>query len=285
MLILQAILLGLIQGITEFIPISSSAHLIIIPWLFGWNSPILESLTFDVALHLGTLVALIVFFWQDWKNIIKAGFASIIERKINNQPERRLAWFIIIATIPAAIAGLSFEHTIENYFHSSPIQPNAMLTMALIIAMMGILLLLADQFSKRTKNLNQISFLDSILIGISQACALFPGVSSSGVTLTSGLALGYSREAAARFSFLLSTPIIAGSGLKSLHHVYKGLKAGIITSSELMLFPIGLLSAAISGYFCIRFLINYLQKHSVNIFVYYRFALAALVIAVALMRK
>ncbi len=286
MLILQAIILGIVQGLAEFIPISSSAHLIIVPWLFGWNDPVLDSLTFDVALHLGTLVALLWFFAADWVRLIRAGIASIVERKIGDDVDRRLAWFIIIGTIPGGIAGVLGEKAITELFHkpSAPIAPMAMIVMAIIIALLGAALFVAERIAKHVRGMNDLSLKDTILIGLAQAFAIFPGVSRSGSTITAGLALGLQRETAARFSFLLSAPIIAGAGAKSLLEIYSGIKSGAITQNELILFPAGFIAAAISGYFCIRFLLRFLQKNSTDIFVYYRWALAVLIVAVAVWR-
>jgi len=284
--ILQAILLGLIQGATEFIPVSSSAHLIIVPWLFGWEDPALTSLTFDVALHIGTLVAVLAFFASDWMRLIKAWFMSVKERKVGTDPDRRLAWFVVIGTIPGAIAGILFESKIETLFHQPgvPIQASALLVMAAIIAVMGAALLIADRLARHLADLGGLSLKNILIIGFSQALAIFPGVSRSGSTITAGLAMGLKRETAARFSFLLSAPIIAGAGAKSLLEIYQKLKIDPGMKSELIYFPIGFIAAAISGYFCIRFLLRYLQNHSTNLFVYYRWAIAALIIIVALLR-
>ncbi len=284
--ILQAIILGIVQGAAEFIPISSSAHLIIVPWLAGWDNPALTSLPFDVALHLGTLLAVLIFFWDEWVCLIRAGVASIIERRVGGDPERRLAWFVVLATIPGAIAGALFEPEIEGLFHQPgmPIKPVAMIVMALIIAGLGLLLWLADRLARHLETLQKITFVQAILIGISQAFAVFPGVSRSGSTITAGLGLGLKRDAAAKFSFLLSAPVIGGAGLKSLVEIIVGAQNGTIPQSDLMLFPIGFIAAAITGYFCIRFLMNYLQRHTMDVFVYYRLALALLVVVVALVR-
>jgi len=284
--ILQAIILGIVQGLTEFIPISSSAHLVIIPWLFQWTDPALESLTFDVALHLGTLLALLVFFATDWVRLIRAGIASIVERKIGSDLDRRLAWLLIIGCIPGGIAGVLLESKITELFHApnAPIQSAAMVAMGIIIALLGALLFLAERFARHERKMDQLTLKDAIAIGLAQAFAIFPGVSRSGSTITAGLALGLERETAARFSFLLSAPIIAGAGLKSLWEIYKGIQAGAIASADLILFPAGFVAAAISGYLCIKFLLRFLQKNSTDIFVYYRWALAALVIVVALAR-
>lgn len=282
--ILQAIILGIVQGLTEFIPISSSAHLVIIPWVFNWNDPALESLTFDVALHLGTLVALIAFFWSDWGRLIKAGIASIVERKIGEDIDRRLAWYLVIGTIPGGIVGLLFEKKIEELFHPSEgaIVGSSMIWMAVIIALLGALLYLAERLAKHERTMNGVTFRDAILIGLSQALAIFPGVSRSGSTITAGLAVGLERETAARFSFLLSAPIIAGAGLKSLLDIYKGIHSGAIASADIVLFPAGFLAAAVTGYFCIKYLLRFLQNNSTNVFVYYRWALAVFVVIVAL---
>ncbi len=286
MLILQAIILGLVQGLTEFIPISSSAHLIIVPWLLGWTNPALTSLPFDVALHLGTLIAVLIYFSSDWLRLIRAGAASIVERKIGADPDRRLVWLLVIACIPGGIAGVLLESQISDWFHTpnQPIQPSAMIVMAVIIALLGALLLLAERFAQHVRKLDQVTLRDAIGIGLAQALAVFPGVSRSGSTITAGLALGLERETAARFSFLLSAPIIAGAGAKSLLEIYGGITGGSIASSDLALFPIGVIAAAISGYLAIRFLMRFLQNHPTNIFVYYRWALAALISVVALTR-
>jgi undecaprenyl-diphosphatase len=284
--LIQAIILGIIQGATEFIPISSSAHLIIVPWLFNWTDPALTSLSFDVALHLGTLLAVVIFFFADLVVLVKAGWLSIKERKVGDDPQRRLAWFIVIGTIPGGIIGFLAESKIEALFHTpgQPINPMAMIVMALIIAWLGGFLLLADRLARHTIDLPGLTLKKVLYIGFAQALAIFPGVSRSGSTITTGLALGLKREASAKFSFLLSAPIIAGAGLKSLYEIYSGLKSGAIARADLILFPIGLVVAAIVGYLCIRFLLNYLQKHTMNVFVYYRWALAILIVAVALLR-
>jgi len=284
--ILQAIILGIVQGLTEFIPISSSAHLVIIPWLFQWTDRALESLTFDVALHLGTLLALLVFFAADWVRLIRAGIASLVERKIGGDLDRRLAWLFIIGSIPGGIVGVLGESKITEWFHApnAPIRPVAMVAMGIIIALLGALLFLAERFARHERKMDKLSLKDAVAIGLAQAFAVFPGVSRSGSTITAGLALGLERETAARFSFLLSAPIIAGAGLKSLWEIYKGIQAGAIASADLILFPAGFIAAAVSGYLCIKFLLRFLQKNSTNIFVYYRWALAALVIVVAFVR-
>ena len=284
--LIEAIILGILQGATEFIPISSSAHLIIVPWLFNWTDPALTSLSFDVALHLGTLLAVLVFFAGDLVVLVRAAWLSIKERKIGEDSQRRLAWFIVIGTIPGGVIGFLAESKIAALFHTpgQPIHPEAMIAMALIIAWLGAFLLLADRLVRHEGELKDLTLKKVLYIGFAQALAVFPGVSRSGSTITTGLALGLKREAAARFSFLLSIPIVAGAGLKSLLEIYQGFKSGSITHQDLLLFPVGFIAAAVAGYFCVRFLLNYLQKHTTSIFVYYRFALALLVLVVAILR-
>jgi undecaprenyl-diphosphatase len=281
--IIQAVVLGLVQGLTEFIPVSSSAHLIIVPWLFGWNDP---GLPFDVALHLGTLAALLWFFWSDWVRFVRAGIASIIERKIGQDNDRRLVWLLVIGTIPGGITGWLAESKIEELFHQPGVAntAGAMTAMAIVIILLGVALFVAERIARHTRGMDQISLKDAIIIGFSQALAIFPGVSRSGGTITAGLALGLQRETAARFSFLLSTPIILGAGLKSIFDVRAELAAGTIIQSDILIYVVGFITAALSGYVCIRFLLRYLQKNSTDIFVYYRWMLAILIIAVAFAR-
>lgn len=275
----QAILLGIVQGLTEFIPISSSAHLIILPWLFDWRDP---GLAFDVALHLGTLVALLWFFASDWVCLIRAGIASIVERKVGDDVDRRLAWLIAIGCIPGALVGALAESKIEELFHQpdAPHNPVPMIVMGVIIALLGAALFIAERIAKHQREMHTLSLKDALVIGCAQALAIFPGVSRSGATITAGLFLDLKRETAARFSFLLSAPIIAGAGAKSIFNL---MRAGI-TSAELIFFGVGFLSAMISGYLCIKFLLRFLQRNSTDVFVYYRWGLAVLVIVVALMR-
>jgi undecaprenyl-diphosphatase len=286
MQVIQSFILGLVQGLTEFIPVSSSAHLVIVPWLFGWDDPAFRSLSFDVALHMGTLVALIAFFWKDWVRIVGAGFRSIGQLKIGDDPDRKMAWFIVVACIPGAIAGVLFEGKIEKLFHpeGSPILASSMLAMAAIIALLGALLFLADKLAKHARTLGSMRWRDALLIGFSQAFAIFPGVSRSGATITAGLALGLERDSAARFSFLLSAPIIAGAGAKSIYDLARGHAAAGMTGASATLVIVGFVAAAASGFLCIKFLMGFLQKHSTKAFVYYRWALAALIAVVALVR-
>ncbi len=285
--ILQSVILGIIQGLTEFIPISSSAHLIVLPWLFGWGERMLNSLTFDVSLHLGTLIAVLSYFAADWLRLIKAGLASIAERRIGRDPDRRMAWFLIIGTIPGGVAGLLAESTIEALFHRPgvPVAAASMTMLAVILALLGAFLLLAERLAGHLRTMDQLSLKDVLLIGLAQALAIFPGVSRSGATITAGLALGLKREAAARFSFLLSAPIIAGAGGKSLWTIAREIQANGPAGFDLAAFGLGFLAAAVSGYLCIKYLLRFLAKHPVTVFVFYRWALAALIIGVVAARS
>ncbi len=285
--ILQAIILGIVQGIAEFAPISSSAHLIIVPWLFGWTDSLLSGLAFDVALHLGTLAAVVIYFRQDLWNLIKAGLTSVVQFKIGDDPERKLAWFLVIATIPAVIAGFFLEDIISAMFHpeGTNVAGRTMLAIALMLAAFGVIMYLADRLARHERPLTGIRLVDAILIGLAQTLALFPGVSRSGSTITAGLALGFKRDVAARFSFLLSVPVTLGAGLKGLVELLGSWQTGALGSTDLLIVAVGVLSAGISGYLCIKFLLSYLRTRSITIFVIYRFAMASLIVIVVLMRR
>jgi len=263
-------------------PVSSSAHLIIVPWLFRWDDP---GLIYDIALHLGTLAALLWYFRSDWLRLVRAGIASIKERIIGSDNDRRLAWFLVIATIPAAIIGWLAESKIEELFHQpgAAHSAGAMTAMAIVIAALGAVLFIVERIAKRRRGLDQISLFDTIIIGLSQGLAIFPGVSRSGTTITAGLAVGLQREAAARFSFLLSTPIILSAGLKGILDL-SGETVGALAQADWLSYTIGFITAASSGYLCIKFLLRFLQQHSTDVFVYYRWALAIVIIVVVFIR-
>jgi undecaprenyl-diphosphatase len=285
-LLLQAVVLGIVQGLTEFLPISSSAHLILVPWFLGWNNAVISSLSFDIALHLGTLLAVLAYFAQDWVRLLRAGVQSIVERKIGSDPDRRLAWLLVIGSIPGGIVGVLGESKIEQIFHApnEPLSVWAVVAMAVIIALLGLLLYVAERAAKHLRGMEQLKLSDAIIIGGAQALAVFPGVSRSGATITAGLYVGLKRDVAARFSFMLGAPIIAGAGLKSLYDIFHETQNGALGSSDLLLFLGGFLAAAVTGFLTIRFLLKYLQRDSTDIFVYYRWALAVVMIVIAVMR-
>jgi undecaprenyl-diphosphatase len=260
--IIEAIILGAVQGLTEFLPISSSGHLILVPWATGWTGELMDSLTFDVALHAGTLTAVLWYFWRDW---LQFGRASLnVLRGSAPVHEARLVWYIVLGTVPAVIAGLLLERTVETLFR------NPLLVAAALVAG-SLLMWIADRASSRERNLGTMTLGHALFVGVAQAVALVPGISRSGITISAALAAGYRREDAARFSFLLSTPVIAGAAVLKVRHItFQGHAAwGCI---------LGTISAAVVGYLAIRFLIRYLERHSMNIFVWYRLALAGAVV-------
>lgn len=268
-MIFEAILLGILQGLTEFLPVSSSGHLILAQWATGWTGELMNNLTFDVALHVGTLVAVLSYFLKDWLRLGKACIGIV--RGGAPDHEARLFWYLVLATVPAGVIGLRYEHHVETLFR------NPLLVVAALVAG-SIAMWLADRYSRQGRRLESMTLLHALFIGFAQALALVPGISRSGITIAAGLAGGYRREDAARFSFLLSTPIIAGAAfvkLKDISLHSKEAAAG---------FVLGTLCSAIVGYLAIRFLIGYLQRHSLNIFVWYRLGLATAVLLLWLAR-
>jgi len=247
------VILGILQGLTEFLPVSSSAHLAIVPWLFGWKD---QGLAFDVALHLGTLLALLIYYGKDWIAML----SSVVK---GGREERRLLLFLIVASIPGAIFGLLFEKQAETIFRSP-------LLIACTMTALGLLLSIADRSKKLRRTFNDITLGDAFLIGLSQAFAIIPGVSRSGVTITTALALKVRREDAANFSFLMATPIIAGAGLIKAHElVSNGLDSALAA---------GFIASAVFGLLAISMLINYVRRRSYQPFVWYRIAFAIIVV-------
>jgi undecaprenyl-diphosphatase len=262
--IFQSIILGTVQGLGEFLPISSTAHLILAPYFFGWSDP---GLSFDVALHIGTLIAVLSFFWRDWMIILKLALQKISNFKfqISNLEEypSDLLWLLIVASVPGAIFGLIFEKKAETIFRSP-------LLIAATLSVVGLLLYLIDKYAKHRKDISEVSYKDALVIGFSQAVAIIPGVSRSGATMTAGLALGLSRESAARFSFLLSTPIIFGAAMVKIPSL---IKSGITWPIIL-----GIIFAAVSGYLAIKYMLKLISKIGFAPFFWYRLALALVVV-------
>jgi undecaprenyl-diphosphatase len=301
---LQAIVLGLVQGITEFFPISSSAHLLLVPWLVGWHLysglPLQQALdfekTFDVALHAGTFLAVLILMRVDVGRILKAFFGSIYRRKVETR-EEKLAWLLLISTIPAGIVGVAFENFIEDKLG----QP---WLMAILIIGFGFVMWAADSLSPggrraqagsiqadgggaasvapataavtaEGRTLASLSWYHALFVGVAQAAALAPGVSRSGVTLSALRGLGLTRDEAVRYAFLLTIPIVGGSA------IYKGLKVATGTglpAGSTLPFILGILTALVSGYFAARFLLAWLRGHSLRGFVWYRFALGVFIL-------
>jgi undecaprenyl-diphosphatase len=275
--ILQAALVGLLQGLTEFIPISSSAHLELAPWIAGWETDgLIGSLAFDVFLHLGTLVALLVYFFRDWLRYIGAWLASVRERRIGADPDRKIAWLLIAATIPAGIIGFALESAIEEAFHGD--NDLARLAIAAFLVVGATALYLADRLGARRRDLDDMTAPTALTIGFSQALALLPGISRSGATITAGLALGLTREAAARFSFLLATPITLGAGLYGSRRLFEE----SLTGTEWAAIAVGFTVAAVSGLVAIGFLLSWLRRRSVAVFSLYRVAFAAVIVVLVL---
>ena len=271
MSILQAIVLGLVQGATEFAPVSSSGHLILVPWMFGWGAIGDADLqkSFDVALHMGTLLGALIYFRHDVARYASAWFRSIAARQMST-PDERIAWALVVGTIPGAIAGALFENVIQEKL-------GAPLLIALMLVAFALLLVIVDRRARSDRPFDSIGPREGLLLGTAQALALQPGVSRSGVTITAARAMGLDRESAARFSFLLSLPIIAGAGAyKAVDLAQTGLQGH---AAE---FVAGMVASAISGFLVIWGVLKYLKRHDFMIFLWYRVAVAVLVLVLIL---
>jgi len=268
--LLQAILLGVVQGLTEFLPVSSSGHLLLGQYFLGLD-PDRFGLPFDVALHMGTLVAVVSYFWRDLLRMALAFFRSFGHRDLANDADQRMAYLIIASTVPAALIGFLFEGFFEETVRSPWV-------VVFNFVLIGVLFIVGEVVGTRARSASTLGFGEAVGIGFAQAAALVPGVSRSGATITLGLFLGLRREEAARFSFLMSVPIIAGAGGLELGEVI----AGGMDAAQSLLFVVGFLTSAAVGYVTIRFLLNYLTNHSLRAFAFYRFGVAA-VVAVSLL--
>ena len=266
--------MGIVQGLTEFLPVSSSGHLIIVPWLFGWDDAFINSLAFSVMLHLGTLIALLIYFREDWLRLIPAGFATIRDRSLNDDPDRKLAWLLVAATIPAAIVGALFSD-----FFETQVREIGLVAVTLVIG--GVILWIADHVGKQTKKVDDVTFPLAVGIGAAQTIALIPGISRSGISISAGRFAGLDRESAARFAFLMATPITAGAILFEARKLVTG-EAGVAV--EVVPLIVGLIASLVSGVIAIRFMLGYLRTRSLDVFVLYRFILAAVVLIVWLAR-
>jgi undecaprenyl-diphosphatase len=276
-LVLQAALIGILQGLTEFIPVSSSAHLELAPWIAGWpTNGLLGSLSFDVFLHLGTLVALLGYFGREWLGLLGAALASIRERRMGSDPERRLAWLLIGATIPAALIGFVGENLINDVLHAD--NDGVRLAIASFLVLGAAALWLADRFGSRRREIDGLDAPSALAIGFSQALALLPGISRSGATISAGLILGLTRESAARFSFLLATPITLGAGLYGARHLLDVTH----TATEWLAIATGFVAAAVSGMLAIGFLLSWLRHRSVTVFSVYRVLFAGLIVVLVI---
>ncbi len=254
MTILQALILGIVQGLTELLPISSSAHLNLIPWVFNWDMPD----SFDVALHFGTLLAIAIFFFKDWIQLFVGGWKRVVHKE--KTTEGNMFWYIVLATIPGGIIGFLLDHFLEDTLKAPWI-------IAIALIVMGIILYIVDKKAPSKTEYTDMSLKQTFLIGLSQALAFIPGVSRSGVTMTTARMMGIKREAAAKYSFMLSAPIVLGATLFKLKDFVLDIP-----------FIVGVLSSFIVGIFVIKFLLQYLQKGSFKIFAIYRIVLGFVIL-------
>lgn len=269
MTIIQALILGLVQGATEFLPVSSSAHLVLVPWLLKWESP---GLVFDTVLHLGTLLAVIIYFRKDILQII-VGVLNTLKARNLDDPHGKLGWLIVAGTIPAALIGYLFESRFEQLFGSPAIVLG-------FLFVTGLILFITERISAKIRLIESLTWKDALLIGLAQAAAIAPGISRSGSTIAAGLALGIKREAATRFSFLLVMPIILGAGILKLKDAFEVGFSG----SETTMLLIGFTAAAISGYAAISYLLAFVRKHSLYVFAGYCWAVVLILGIVMILR-
>ena len=255
------------QGLTEFLPISSSAHLILLPRVLGWNDPFINSPAFDVILHMGTLAALLAYFWRDLWRYLVAFLQVLRDRRIGADRDRKLAVLLAASTMPAAIIGVVLEDFVDTFFRTE----TGPLFVCALLVVGAVILFIAERAARHVKQMEDLRIGEAIGIGFAQALALFPGISRSGITISAGLFLGLERAAAARFAFLMGTPIIAGAGLWKIREIITG-GAGVF---DPLVLAAGVIASAISGLAAIWILLRYLQNHSTDIFVFYRVAAAA----------
>jgi undecaprenyl-diphosphatase len=259
-----AIFLGIIQGLTEFLPVSSSGHLVFFHDVLNLDS--IDNLTFDVALHLGTLVALVVFFYKDIIKYLQAFLKSFVNWNLKNDLDQKIAWLILISMIPAGLLGYFGEEIIKNLFRSP-------LSVAIVLILFSFFFFIAEKYSQKQKDFSSLTWSKAFVIGLGQAIALIPGVSRSGITIITGLSYHLKREVAARFSFLMSIPIIFAAGVK------KFIDAGLTElNAQIGIYLFGFLSSAIVGYFCIKYFLAFLKKYSLNWFAVYRIILGLIIL-------
>jgi undecaprenyl-diphosphatase len=270
----QALVMGIVQGLTEFLPISSSGHLIIVPFLFGWTDPFITSLVFSVMLHIGTLGALLIYFARDWLRLVPAGLAAVRDRSLANDPDRRLAWLLLAATIPAAIAGFLLNDIAEN-----AVRVVGLVAVMLVVG--AVILWFADRWGARVRGIEDLTFPIAFGIGVAQAIALVPGISRSGISIAAGRFVGLDRPAAARFSFLMATPVTAGAAVFELRKLVAG-EAGVAVPVAPLV--VGMVASFVFGIIAIRATLAFVRSHSFDIFVAYRLVLAAVVVVVWLAR-
>lgn len=265
-MIWESIILGVIQGLTEFLPVSSTAHLVVIPIIFHWNSPLLNSLTFDVALHVGTLIAVVGYFFRETIDLITGFIGGLLKMDFSKDEKTRLSWLVFWGTIPAGILGVFLDNWVESKFRT----PAVLATMMVVI---GILMWYSEKRASQNRDIKKMSLRDAITVGFAQALALVPGTSRSGVTISAGLLLNYNREDAARFSFLLSIPVIAGAAVLKLKQFFHG-----VPHNEIAPLIFGTIFSALFGFLSIKYFMRYLQQNTLKAFVWYRVGFAILII-------
>jgi len=272
MALYQAILLAVIQGFTEFLPISSSAHLALAPWLLGWKD---QGLAFDIALHFGTLIAVLAYFFRDWLQILGAAIGQEWGYDPDLRENPNMLWWLAAGSIPIGVIGWFAKDAVETTLRSPWV-------IGFMMISVGLLMGWADSRARRQKTISHVTLLDAVAIGIAQALAVIPGTSRSGITITAGLLRGFDRAPAARFSFLLSTPAIAAAAADAFHDLYK---AGGIQAGERGVFVAGVAASAITGCFVISLFLRYLRRASLRFFVAYRIVFGILILALALFRR
>jgi len=265
--LIQSIILGAIQGITEFFPVSSTAHLVLFPWFFSWTD---QGLPFNVALHIGSLIAILYYFWRDWLLITREFLEGVFSWSFEGRPGGKTGLYLVIATVPGALAGLLFEEYAAGLLRHP-------LFIAFSLSFFGVVLYFSDRVSKKTKTVVEMNMVDCVIIGLSQALAIIPGVSRSGITITGAMFRNLNREEAAKFSFLLAAPLIAGAGVFEARH---------LEYSQVMSTPFiaGVLASAVFAFLAIKYLLRFVRRSSYTVFVIYRLALAVLIASLYLMR-
>ncbi len=263
--LMQSIILGAVQGITEFFPISSTAHLVLLPWFFSWTD---QGLPFNVALHVGSLVAIMIYFWRDWYVIIKGLVDGVLKRSFKDSPNGMIGVYLILGTVPGGLFGILFEEQAAGILRN-PVY------IAVTLAVFGILLLISDRKSTHSRRISDMNYVDCLVIGVSQALAIIPGVSRAGITITGAMFRNFTREESAKFSFLLAAPLIAGAGVFEARH----LETDAVFSTP---FIAGVLVSAVFAALAIKYLLIYVRKASYSVFVVYRLVLAALILVMSI---
>jgi undecaprenyl-diphosphatase len=268
----QVVILAIVQGLTEFLPISSTAHLYLTSWLLGWQA---EELSFDIALHIGTLAAVLIYFFRDWLQILAQGLGIAYAPDPELAQNRKLLWLVALGTIPVGVCGLLFHKQAEDTWRNP-------FVMGFMLIAVGLLMWYADRQAKRTRDLSTLDLTDAGAIGVAQALAIVPGTSRSGITITAGLFRGLDRPSAARYSFLLSTPAIGAAAAKAIYDLIKHGGAGAVTSPQ---FIVGVLVSTLTGCAVIAWFMRYLRNSSLSVFIYYRIVFGIIVLALAFIRR